>query len=101
MIVRQYYLILSALGILSLIIVPQFWAPYAWAALLIVPYIVIGCYDLFFSHNNVLRNYPVIGHLRYGMEFISPEIRQYFIETEHSGRPFNREQRELVYRHPV
>lgn len=98
MIVRQYYFLFSALGILSLFVVPQFWSSYAWAALLIVPYVLVGCYDLFISRSNVLRNYPVIGHLRYGLEFISPEIRQYFVETEHSGRPFNREQREMVYR---
>jgi glutamate synthase domain-containing protein 2 len=98
MLVRQYYLILSALGIASLIIIPQIWAPFAWFAVIIIPYILIGFYDLFVSRSNVLRNYPVIGHLRYGLEFISPEIRQYFVETEHSGRPFNREQRTLVYR---
>lgn len=98
MLTRQYYLILSALGIASLIIIPQYWSTYAWTALIIIPYIVIGFYDLFVSRSNVLRNYPVIGHLRYGLEFISPEIRQYFVETEHSGRPFNREQRVLVYR---
>ncbi len=98
MVTRQYYLILSALGIASLIFIPQYWASYAWMALLIIPYILVGFYDLFISRSNVLRNYPVIGHLRYGLEFISPEIRQYFVETEHSGRPFNREQRVLVYR---
>ena len=98
MLTRQYYLILSALGIASLIILPQYWSAYYWTALIIIPYIVIGFYDLFVSRSNVLRNYPVIGHLRYGLEFISPEIRQYFVETEHSGRPFNREQRVLVYR---
>lgn len=98
MLVRQYFFLFAGLGILSLFIVPQFWPSYAWFALLIVPYVLVGCYDLFVSRSNVLRNYPVIGHLRYGMEFISPQIRQYFIETEHSGRPFNREQRTLVYR---
>ena len=44
----------------------------------------------------MLSNYPVIGHLRYMMEFISPEIRQYFVETDKSGRPFTRQQRGLI-----
>jgi glutamate synthase domain-containing protein 2 len=48
------------------------------------------------SSHNVLSNYPVIGHLRYIMEFISPEISQYFLEDDKSGRPFNRQQRDLV-----
>ena len=93
MLVRHYYPLISVLGVLSLIILPQFWPGYLWAAVLIIPYIIIGFYDLFISKSNVLRNYPVIGHLRYGLEFISPEIRQYFIETNQSGRPFNREHR--------
>ena len=48
-----------------------------------------GLYDVFVSTSNVLRNYPVLGHLRYMLEFVSPEIQQYFIETPQSGRPFN------------
>jgi glutamate synthase domain-containing protein 2 len=45
----------------------------------------------------VLRNYPVIGHLRFLLEFIRPEIRQYFIESDHEAAPFSRQQRSLVY----
>lgn len=98
MIARPIFLILSVIGIILLIVVPLHIPLFRWAALIIVPYILIGLYDLFFSKSNVLRNYPVIGHLRYGLEFISPEVQQYFIETNESGRPFNRQQRTLVYR---
>lgn len=56
---------------------------------------IVGVADTF-SKNNVLYNYPVIGHIRYLMEFISPEIRQYFLEDDKSGRPYNREQRDLI-----
>jgi glutamate synthase domain-containing protein 2 len=45
----------------------------------------------------VLRNYPVIGHLRFLLEFIRPEIRQYFIESDNEAAPFSRQQRSLVY----
>ncbi|MFC0267395.1 FMN-binding glutamate synthase family protein [Kushneria aurantia] len=55
----------------------------------------VGLRDLR-SHSNVLHNYPVIGHLRYLLEFVRPEMRQYFFESETSGRPFSREQRELI-----
>ncbi len=97
MLSHRIFFILSAIGILLLIVVPQYWLPFRWAGLFIVPYVVTGIYDMFFSKSNVLRNYPVIGHLRYGLEFISPQIRQYFIETNTSGRPFNRDQRNVVY----
>jgi len=56
---------------------------------------VIGAWDLC-SHHNILRNYPILGHMRYMLEFVRPELRQYFFESETSGRPFNREQRDLV-----
>ncbi len=62
---------------------------------LVVPLIGVGIYDVF-SRHNVLTNYPVIGHIRYMLEFISPEIRQYFLEDDKSGRPFNRQQRNLI-----
>lgn len=55
----------------------------------------LGLYDRASSHN-VLSNYPLLGHLRYMMEFASPEIRQYFLEGYKSGRPLNRQQRDLI-----
>lgn len=68
---------------------------YAYLFIIIIPFIIIGIMDAY-SYNNVLYNYPVIGHIRYLMEFISPEIRQYFLEDDKSGRPYNREQRYLI-----
>ena len=97
MLARRTYFAISFIGVVLLLIVPQFWLPFRWAGLIIIPYVLTGIYDLYFSSSNVLRNYPVIGHLRYGLEFISPQIRQYFIETNTSGRPFNRKLRQLVY----
>ncbi|HYW93766.1 MAG TPA: FMN-binding glutamate synthase family protein [Gammaproteobacteria bacterium] len=94
---RAVYYGVSALVLAVIGAVYVFWHPIAWLLVLAVPYILIGLYDINSPHN-VLRNYPVIGHLRYMMEFISPEIRQYFVETNQSGRPFNREMRTLIYR---
>ena len=59
--------------------------------------LVVGCYDLWQHKHSVLRNYPVIGHLRFALEFIRPEIRQYFIESDTESAPFSRAQRSLVY----
>lgn len=63
---------------------------------LAIPYCLVGVFDLV-SSDNVLRNYPVIGHLRYLLEYIRPEIHQYFVESNQNGRPFSREQRTMVY----
>jgi glutamate synthase domain-containing protein 2 len=57
----------------------------------------LGWRDTHQRRHSVLRNYPVIGHLRFLLEFIRPEIRQYFIESDHEAAPFSRQQRSLVY----
>jgi glutamate synthase domain-containing protein 2 len=58
---------------------------------------VLGVRDVRQRRHAVIRNYPVIGHLRYLLEFIRPEIRQYFIESDREAVPFSRQQRSLVY----
>jgi glutamate synthase domain-containing protein 2 len=58
---------------------------------------LIGLYDLQQEHHSILRNYPIIGHLRFMLELIRPEIRQYFLESETEATPFSRAQRSLVY----
>lgn len=57
----------------------------------------VGVYDLRQTERAVLRNYPVIGHLRYILEYIRPEVRQYFVESDAEAMPFSRSQRSLVY----
>ena len=57
----------------------------------------LGIYDLMQPKRSVLRNYPIIGHMRFLLEFIRPEIRQYFIESDNDAMPFSRAQRSLVY----
>jgi glutamate synthase domain-containing protein 2 len=56
-----------------------------------------GVLDLRQTHHAITRNYPLIGHLRFLLEFIRPEIRQYFIESDREAAPFSRAQRSLVY----
>lgn len=58
----------------------------------------LGTHDLLQHHHTVSRNYPILAHLRYWLESIGPEIRQYFIQSDTEERPFSREQRSLVYR---
>ncbi|URI10432.1 FMN-binding glutamate synthase family protein [Aquincola tertiaricarbonis] len=68
-----------------------------WVALLGWAGVLIGLHDLRQPQHSILRNYPVIGHLRFLLEFIRPEIRQYFIESDNEAAPFSRQQRSLVY----
>ena len=58
---------------------------------------VMGVYDLIQSKHSILRNYPVLGHMRFFFEGIRPEIRQYLIESDQDEEPFSRDDRSLVY----
>ena len=58
---------------------------------------LIGLKDYLQTHHSILRNYPLIGHLRFLLEYIRPEIRQYFIESDEDKIPFSRNQRVMVY----
>ncbi|MCB4362306.1 FMN-binding glutamate synthase family protein [Hydrogenophaga taeniospiralis] len=58
---------------------------------------VLGFWDLRQTKSSVLRNYPVIGHFRFMLEKIRPEIRQYFLESDTEATPFSRSQRSLAY----
>ncbi|MCJ8318948.1 MAG: FMN-binding glutamate synthase family protein [Colwellia sp.] len=60
-------------------------------------YTLIGFYDLRFSQHSLNRLYPVVAYLRYFLESYRVEIQQYFIANDTEERPFNREQRTLVY----
>ena len=58
---------------------------------------LIGINDLLQSYHSVRRNYPILGHIRYLMETIRPEIRQYMLEGDDEQLPFSRAQRSMVY----
>ncbi len=57
----------------------------------------VGIYDVVQPRHAVLRNYPVLGHMRYLLESVRPEVQQYFVERNFDGRPFDRDVRTVVY----
>ncbi len=90
------------LGVVLMILVLNglavvFYPPFLWSMVVFGPLILLGLYDFFQTRHAVLRNFPLLGHFRYLFESIRPEIYQYFIESDHSGVPFSREQRTVVY----
>lgn len=58
---------------------------------------VLGFYDFRQERHAILRNYPLSGRLRFLLEYIRPEIRQYFMENDEEKLPFSRNQRAMVY----
>jgi glutamate synthase domain-containing protein 2 len=58
---------------------------------------ILGIRDLLQQNHAVLRNYPISAHLRFLLEEIRPEMRQYFFESEKDGMPFSRDTRAVIY----
>ncbi len=84
--------------VFALIILLSFlWLPFLFLFIIAVPLALLGFYDIFQRTKNILRNYPIIGHFRYMLLAIRPQIQQYFIETETGGKPFSKEERQMVY----
>ena len=73
--------------------------PWGWwiPATVVATVAAVGIYDLVQRKHSVLRNYPVLGHMRFLLEALRPEIQQYFIERNFDGRPFDRDVRSLIY----
>lgn len=95
--VRAIFWAISLAAIGTVVGLATLWPLAWWAMAIVAPLVLLGVRDLTQRHHAILRNYPVIGHGRYLMESIRPEINQYFIESQTSGRPFNREHRSVIY----
>ncbi|KFI27576.1 FMN-binding glutamate synthase family protein [Paenirhodobacter enshiensis] len=96
------YLRFSALGLAALLclgcLVLTIWSPWAWLwAAVCLGLVLLGLWDIAQTRHSILRNYPVIGHLRFLFEEIRPEIRQYLIENDEEEVPFSRDERTIVY----
>ena len=94
----RYWAFAACLLLALASVVGLFWsATWIWPALIFGLLSLVGVTDLMQKTHTLPRNYPVIAHLRYFLESIGPEIRQYFIEADNDERPFSRQQRSLVY----
>ncbi len=95
--VRKIFFTLAIL-LPALIVLISIWQPAVlWLFLVVGPLILLGLYDVIQTGHALLRIYPVIGHGRYMMEEVRPEIQQYFVESDINGTPFSREFRSIIY----
>lgn len=94
---RKFFLIFT-ITILSLcgLLIYINWK-FSLLLLIVMPLLCIGVYDMIQTKHAIRKNFPLIGRLRYLLEDFGPEIRQYFVEPDTDGKPFNRLQRSLVY----
>jgi glutamate synthase domain-containing protein 2 len=91
----RFYCVVTAI-LTTIYITHYFWPPVIWFLGPILPLIALGFYDIFQTKNNILKNYPVWGHIRSLFLSIRPQIQQYFIVNDQDDRPFNKEMRDLV-----
>lgn len=82
--------------IAGLITLSLFW-PYWGFSILGVLLFGIGIYDISQKEHAILRNFPIIGHVRFLLEMIGPEIHQYFVESDTDGKPIDRNHRSYIY----
>ncbi|KAA0131568.1 FMN-binding glutamate synthase family protein [Gimesia chilikensis] len=95
---RYLPLLLSViLALIGCVLVATASLHWLWLAIPFLLLTGVGFYDLFFASNNVLRNYPLLGYLRFASEELRPELHQYFVESDTDGAPFNRNSRQIVY----
>ncbi len=90
------FIIVAFVFVLSLAIALLLHAGW-WLVLLSGGLTAVGVGDLTQTKRSILRNYPILGHLRFFFELIRPEIRQYFLEDDKDETPFSRNQRSIVY----
>ena len=94
---RTIFVTTAVVAIGGLAIASYFQPIAMYGAVLVGPIVMLGVADMLQTKRAIRRNFPVIGHARYLMETIRPEIQQYFVESDIDGKPFNREDRSLVY----
>src|SRR5579872_6777448 len=94
---RTRFVLISTVVLAAVAAAGWFWPPALWSLVLFAPLVALGIADMLQTRHAVRRNFPVIGHGRYLLEMIRPEINQYFVESNNDGRPFSRNDRSIVY----
>jgi glutamate synthase domain-containing protein 2 len=94
---RTLFVAVSAVLLLAVAGVSLVWPPAVWSLVILLPLIARGVADMVQTRQAIKRNFPLIGHARYLFEAIRPEINQYFVESNHDGRPFSRNDRSVIY----
>jgi glutamate synthase domain-containing protein 2 len=95
--VRRWFYVAAALSLVGIGLASYLWPPAVWLLVVVGPLIAVGLHDCFQRRRTILRNFPIIGRLRYLFEDVRPEIQQYFIESNIDPFPIEREMRSIVY----
>ncbi|MEP1488432.1 MAG: FMN-binding glutamate synthase family protein [Algibacter sp.] len=79
-------------------IVLDFLSSITWWVWVLIALVLVAIRDIFFNKRHTIsHNFPIVGHLRYWLESIGPEMRQYFVANNREELPFNRIERGWIY----
>ncbi len=97
------FIVLTICAVVTVLLVGVGLADHKVVDLVLIPIVIfaaltaLGIRDLMQKNHAVLRNYPISAHIRFLLEEIRPEMRQYFFESEKDGMPFSRDTRAVIY----
>ena len=97
------FIVLTICAVVTALLVAEVIFDPEWFDFLLIPILIfgglslLGVRDVLQKPHAVLRNYPISAHIRFLLEEIRPEMRQYFFESEKDGMPFSRDTRAVVY----
>lgn len=94
---RNQFILLSIFFVLLAGVITYFWKPFVWSFVVVIPIVALGIYDMMQSHHTIMRNFPVVGRMRWVAEWLRPKMYQYFVESDTDGAPFNRLSRNVIY----
>jgi glutamate synthase domain-containing protein 2 len=92
---RLAWILVAVIALLA--VSAPFYPPILWLLVVIAPLTGLGVHDAVQRERTLLRNFPVVGRIRYLMEKLRPQIQQYFIESNIDAYPVEREFRDIVY----
>jgi len=95
--IRNWFYGISAFLFALVGLVWLVWPPVLWSLVVLAPLFLLGLRDALQNKHTVLKNFPLIGHGRYLIESVRPELQQYLIESNLDAYPVEREFRALVY----
>ena len=96
-VIRRWFYVFAAVLLAGVAAVATYFPVALWALLVVGPLLLLGLHDSLQREHTILRNFPLLGHVRYLFEMVRPEIQQYFIESNTDAFPIEREFRDIVY----
>lgn len=72
--------------------------PWFWPLVVLIPLLLVGLWDLWQADHTLMRLYPISAHIRWFFEWLRPYMREYLLDSDHQGRPYNHNERALIYR---